>query len=106
MRKILIVALSILFLFSFAMLMAQDDISAKDPDDIRDYTAVEKAGLTPQKVLVVDGQAVPQNVRTGLTLREKRKLIQITRARIEAQQKATVTARPVQKDLSARPSNF
>lgn len=104
MRKILITLLSLLFIFAFSALIAQDGINGQDPDDFRATAAAEKNDQSPQVYKMVDGKVVQLQPVTGsLTLRDKQKLIEITKARIEAQKKSQVPARPVQKDLSARP---
>ncbi len=82
--------MSLLIMFSFTILMAQDEVNAQDPDDMR---AIEKPDVVTSKTVIINGQVVqekPAALKTqkAFTLRERNKLAQIEKAKLAAQKNA------------------
>jgi hypothetical protein len=101
MKKVLIVFISLFIMFSFSLLWAQDEMTAKDPDDFGSY---EKPDTTPSKSIMVNGKIVQQPVlktQKAFTLRERNKLAQIANARVLPEGKS-VSPQKYQEQAAAR----
>lgn len=93
MKKVLMIFMSLFILFSFTIVMAQDEVNAQDPDDMR---AIEKPEVVTSKTVIINGQVVQEKpavlkTQKAFTLRERNKLAQIEKAKLAAQKNASAT---------------
>jgi len=85
--------MSLFILFSFTIVMAQDEVNAQDPDDMR---AIEKPEVMTSRTVIINGQAVQEKpvvlkTQKAFTLRERNKLAQIEKAKLAAQKNTATT---------------
>lgn len=100
MKKVLIIFISLLIMFSFSLLWAQDEVNGQDPDDMRSY---EKQELTSSKTTIINGQIIEQKpvvlkTQKAFTLRERNKLAEIEKARLAAPKNVVSTVRTTPND--------
>lgn len=93
MKKVLMIFMSLFIMFSFTIVVAQDEVNAQDPDDMR---AIEKPEVVTSKTIIVNGQVVQEKpvilkTQKAFTLRERNKLAQIEKAKLAAQKNASTT---------------
>ena len=101
-KKVLLFALVILFMLLFSNLFAQSNSDGKDPDDMRSYSEVKKEGTT-KRTVIIDGKVViPQKNNAKLTLREQKKLAEITKLRIKQEKKSITAKKNYRRSYDAR----
>lgn len=103
-KKVLLMSLVVLFMFSISALFAQSEYNGKDPDDMRSYSEVKKEGMTKRTVIINGKVVTTKQSKARLTLREQKKMAVIQKLRAKSSKDLTHKSSKVTKDLRYRVS--